>query len=71
MPADTQQRTHLTVLSANHEERLAAQARGEEIAGFAHLAVVPHAVPVSQDQLPNLALEELRVAVELAAERVT
>jgi hypothetical protein len=71
MPADIEQRAYLAILSANYDERLAAKAGGKEITGLAHLAVVPDAMPVSQDQLPNLALEELRVAVELAAERVT
>jgi pyrrolidone-carboxylate peptidase len=71
MPADIEQRAYLAILPTNHQERLAAQAGGEEVAGFAHLALVPDAMPVSQDQLPNLALEELLVAIELAAERET
>ena len=70
MATDIQQRPHLAVLAANDEERLTAETRGEEIPGLAHLAVVSHAMPVAQDQPTHLALEKLRVAVELAAERV-
>src|SRR5262249_40276503 len=71
MTTDIQQRAYLAVLSANYEERLATQARGEEVARFAPLTVVSDAMPVAEDQLPNLALEELLVAVEVATERVT
>ena len=71
MPAHIEQRAHLAVLAANDEQRLAAQAGGEEIAGLAHLAVMPDAVPVAQDQPLHLLLEELLVTVELATERMS
>src|ERR1700680_2380228 len=71
MPADVLQRTYLAVLSANDDERLAAEFGSEKIAGRTHLALVSGAMPMTQDEPPCLALEELRIAVELAAERMT
>src|SRR6516165_10235071 len=68
---DIQQRAHLAVLAAHDEERLTAETGGEKITGLTHLAVVTHAVPVAQHQPSHLALEQLRIAVEIAAERVT
>ena len=71
MPADIQQRAYLAILSTNHEQRFPAETRREEVPRRTHLAVVPHAMPVAQDQPSYLALEDLPVAIELAAERVT
>jgi len=70
MTADIQQRAYLAVLAADYQERLPAQAGGEEIARLTELTLVPDAMPMAQDQLPYLLLEELLITIELAAEGV-
>jgi hypothetical protein len=68
--ADIQQCAHLAVLAADYQERLPAQAGGEKIAGLTNLTLMPDAMPVAQDQPPYFLLEELLIAIELAAEGV-
>src|ERR1700731_1069084 len=70
MPAHVVQCADPTVLSAHDDEGLAADVDGEEIAGLAHLALVSGAMPVAQEQPLHLALKQVHIAVELAAERV-
>ena len=57
---------HAAVAMADHDHGLAADLRGDEVAGLRHLARVPDEQPSAAEDALHLQLEHLRIGVDVA-----
>src|SRR5262245_34326279 len=68
MAADVEQRMHLTVVAADHDERLAGDRIEEIVSGIGDPGDVARIEPGLHDHLLDVALEHVGARVELAVE---
>ena len=66
MAATVEHQMHLAVGMAAHDHRLAAQGRGDVIAGIRHLAIMADDQPRAREYALHLELEHLGTGIEIA-----